>query len=212
MTKSGRPAFGSRARQLKDDDHEVWEKVTRTVKPLNRLPYVRPVSKCKPAFPASICEPVRPANSKPADPVRKAARAIARQAIQSQPHNNLDRRDKQKLSRGNVEIDARLDLHGHSVERARLSLLSFLQSSRASGHRNVLVITGKGSSPFTRHTLHSAVFFQAPEREGRLRAEFPRWMAHREFSSHIVGFQPAHPRHGGGGAFYVRLKRKAGRR
>jgi len=53
--------------------------------------------------------------------------------------------------------------------------------------------------------------FQAPERQGRLRAEFPRWMAQRGFSSSIVGFQPAHPRHGGGGAFYVRLKRKADR-
>lgn len=211
MKKSGRTAFGSGARQLKDDDHEIWEKVTRTVKPLNRLPYVRPVSQCKAALPASVLGQGKPANSKPADPVRKAARAIARQAIQSQPHNNLDRRDKQKLSRGNVDIDARLDLHGHSVERARLSLLGFLQSSRESGHRNVLVITGKGSSPFTRHTLHSTDIFQAPERQGRLRAEFPRWMAQREFSSHIVGFQPAHPRHGGGGAFYVRLKRKAGR-
>lgn len=211
MKKSDRTAFSPRTRQLKDDDHEVWEKVTRTVKPLHRLPYVGPDSQRKAVLPATVSGSAKPAGTKPADPVRKVARAIARQAIQSQPHNNLDRRHKQKLSRGNVEIDARLDLHGHSVERARVSLLGFLHSSRASGYRNVLVITGKGSSPFTRHTLHSSDIFQAPERQGRLRAEFPRWMAQPEFSSHIVGFQPAHPRHGGGGAFYVRLKRPAGR-
>ncbi len=211
MKKSGKTSFDSPARPLKDDDHEAWEKVTRTVKPLNRLPYVRPVAQCKAEHPVSVSGPAKPVNAKPADPVRKVARAIATQAIKSQPHNNLDRRHKQKLSRGNVDIDARLDLHGHSVERARISLLGFLQSSRANGHRNILVITGKGSSPFTRHTLHSSDIFLAPERQGRLRTEFPRWMAQPEFSSHIVGFQPAHPRHGGGGAFYVRLKRKAGR-
>ena len=60
-----------------------------------------------------------------------------------------------------------------------MSLLGFLQSSREHGFRNVLVITGKGASPFTRHTLHSTDVFQAPERLGRLRAEFPRWMAQR---------------------------------
>ncbi|MEO1159424.1 MAG: Smr/MutS family protein [Pseudomonadota bacterium] len=211
MKNSGRTTHGPRTGQLRDDDHEVWEQVTRTVKPLNRLPYVRPATQAKPALPVAQYERTGKPAPKPADPVRKAARAIARQAIQSQLHNNLDRRHKQKLSRGNVEIDARLDLHGHSVERARMALLGFLQSSRERGDRNVLVITGKGESPFTRHTLHSADVFQAPERQGRLRAEFPRWMQQREFSSHIVGFQPAHPRHGGGGAFYVRLKRKAGR-
>ncbi len=211
MTKPGRTPYGPRAGQMKDDDHEVWEQITRTVKPLNRLPYVRPATEAKPALPVSHPERNGKAMSKTVDPVRKAARSITRQAIHLQPHNNLDRRHKQKLSRGNVDIEARLDLHGQSVERARMSLLGFVQWSRERGYRNVLIITGKGASAFTRHTLHSTDVFQAPERLGRLRAEFPRWMAQREFSSHIVGYQPAHPRHGGGGAFYVRLKRKAGR-
>ncbi len=209
MTKPGSPPYGSRPGQMKDDDHEVWEQVTRTVKPLNRLPYVKPAASATPALPVSRHERTGQAAGRPVDPVRNAARSITRQAIYKQPHNNLDRRHRQKLSRGNVDIEARLDLHGQSVERARMSLLGFVQSSRERGYRNVLVITGKGASPFTRHTLHSAEVFQAPERLGRLRAEFPRWMAQPEFSSHIVGFQPAHPRHGGGGAFYVRLKRKA---
>ncbi len=211
MNKPRKIARGPRAGQLKDDDHDVWEKVTRTVKPLNRLPYVKPVAQAKPALPVSQHERTTTAQPKPADPLRTAARAVVRQAKQVPPHNNLDRRDKQKLSRGNIEIEARLDLHGHSVERARMALLGFLQTSRERGCRSVLVITGKGASPFTRHTLHSTDVFLAPEREGRLRAEFTRWMREREFSSHIIGFQPAHPRHGGGGAFYVRLKRKAGR-
>jgi DNA-nicking Smr family endonuclease len=41
-----------------------------------------------------------------------------------------------------------------------------------------------------------------------LRVELTRWMQEREFLDQVVGFQPAHPRHGGGGAFYLRLRLK----
>jgi DNA-nicking Smr family endonuclease len=72
------------------------------------------------------------------------------------------------------------------------------------------VITGKGSSPFARHTLHGHSHFHTPEREGKLRREVPMWFHDVEFRKHIIGFQPAHPRHGGGGAFYVKLRRTIG--
>jgi DNA-nicking Smr family endonuclease len=51
--------------------------------------------------------------------------------------------------------------------------------------------------------------FHAPEREGRLRRELPHWLAEDLFRQHVVGFQPSHPRHGGGGAFYLRLRKRA---
>ncbi len=75
------------------------------------------------------------------------------------------------------------------------------------GQRLVLVITGKGASPFARHTLHGAEHFHAPEREGRLRRLLTEWLHEAEFRAHVSGFQPAHPKHGGGGAFYVKLRR-----
>ena len=49
--------------------------------------------------------------------------------------------------------------------------------------------------------------FHTPEREGRLRREVPLWLHEESFRLHAVGFQPAHPKHGGGGAFYVRLRK-----
>ena len=42
----------------------------------------------------------------------------------------LNRRDTQKLARGNVEIDGRIDLHGMSVARARSALLGYIEASR----------------------------------------------------------------------------------
>ncbi len=106
-----------------------------------------------------------------------------------------------------MEPEARIDLHGENLENARFALLHFLSSRRMHGLRMVLVITGKGASPFARHTLHGLSHFHTPEREGKLRRELPRWLDEAQFRIHVVGFQPAHPRHGGGGAFYVRLRK-----
>jgi DNA-nicking Smr family endonuclease len=121
----------------------------------------------------------------------------------------LDRRTAQKLGRGQIEPDARIDLHGDSLETARMKLAHFIARQRQEGAKLVLVITGKGASPYARHTLHGFGHFHAPEREGRLRREVPRWLDEDLFRLHVVGFQPSHPRHGGGGAFYVRLRKRA---
>ncbi|HFB97642.1 MAG TPA: hypothetical protein ENJ62_00730 [Bryobacterales bacterium] len=119
----------------------------------------------------------------------------------------LDRRTRQRLMRGKVEIEARLDLHGHGVEQARRELAAFIVGCRLRGLRTVLVITGKGAAPFARHTLHGREHWHAPERKGRLRRLLPEWLSEPELVHHVAGFQPAHPRHGGGGAFYIRLRR-----
>jgi DNA-nicking Smr family endonuclease len=123
------------------------------------------------------------------------------------PLTGLDRRSERRMTRGQVEIAARLDLHGTGVEQSRLRLLEFLGRERGRGSRLVLVITGKGQSPFARHTLHGNAHFHTPERQGRLRRLVPEWLHEPQFRIHVAGFQPAHPRHGGGGAFYVKLRR-----
>ena len=99
------------------------------------------------------------------------------------------------------------DLTAAGLADARVNLLAFLTSRRLQGLGLVLVITGKGASPFASHTLHGHDHFYAPEREGRLRRSFPDWLHEPEFRVHVLGFQPAHPKHGGGGAFYVKLRR-----
>jgi DNA-nicking Smr family endonuclease len=119
----------------------------------------------------------------------------------------LDRRTSQKLVRGNAQIDARFDLHGLTKENARISLLNFLVRCRQDGYQTVLVITGKGKTSIARHTLHSYDHFDMPEHEGILKRAFPIWLSEPEFYKHVTGYQPAHPKHGGGGAFYVRLRR-----
>ena len=121
----------------------------------------------------------------------------------------LDRRQQQRLVRGQVEIEARIDLHGESLETARMKLWRFLSSCAEQRLRTVLVITGKGSSDFTRHTLHGRDYHQSDQRNGRLRNALPDWLHEPAFKQLVTGFQPAHPKHGGGGAVYIKLRNLA---
>jgi DNA-nicking Smr family endonuclease len=184
-------------------DHHLWEDVARRVKPLSGTRSIAAATKTGPA-PAA---PARAASSSPppALPLRRAPAAPP-------PLTGLDRRTEQRLTRGKADIESRIDLHGYGVELARVVLMDFLRTQQLAGSRLVLVITGKGASPFSRHTLHGRDHFHVPEREGRLRREVPLWLHEAEFRRHVTGFQPAHPRHGGGGAFYVRLRRLRGDR
>jgi len=182
-------------------DYALWEDVARTIRPLHKA------------------RPRRKAQPKPEPPVHAGKTAASAKAIAKPPvarHDppqltGLDRRSERRMMRGKVEIEARIDLHGTGIERSHERLLNFLVNSRAQGLRMVLVITGKGASPFARHTLHGSDHYHAPERQGRLRRLAPEWFHESRFREHIAGFQPAHPRHGGGGAFYVKLRKKGGR-
>jgi DNA-nicking Smr family endonuclease len=182
-------------------DPQLWEEVKSTVSPIKAARR----SKAKSTLPVLLQSALQ---SKPIDlpPRHKPAR------MHPPDLASFDRRTAQKLGRGQMEPEARLDLHGENLENARFSLLHFLSARRMQGLRMVLVITGKGASPFARHTLHGLTHFHTPEREGKLRREVPLWLEEAQFRVHVVGFQPAHPRHGGGGAFYVKLRKHSGER
>lgn len=103
----------------------------------------------------------------------------------------LDRRSQTKLRRGQVDIEARMDLHGMTQDEAHRALSGFLLDSRAAGRRTVLVITGKGTGG-----------------EGILRAAVPKWLNEAPNREMIRGFSHAAPKHGGAGALYILLKRQ----
>lgn len=189
----------------KPPDFDLWLETAKSIKPLKRR--------------ASQPPPQGPANPAPVLSVKRGAALVSAPHVhvpsplhlplhRPPPHiTGLDRRTTQKLTRGQVDIERRIDLHGTGIEMARVKLLGFLRDAQAAGVRNVLVITGKGDSPFSRHTLHGAGHFHAPERAGRLRRLVTDWFHEAEFRSLVAGFQPAHPKHGGGGAYYVRVRR-----
>lgn len=196
MTKKPRPG----ASDLKVPDMDLWESVARDVKPLR----ARPLASRAPSSP----QPAKRLTSSQAIPAPQRSISSAEPPLLT----GLDRRTAQRLLRGQVQYDSKLDLHGIGAGDARLRLAHFLKSARASGDRLVLVVTGKGASPFTRHTLHGDSHYHAPERQGRLRRLVAEWLHEADFREHVLGFQPAHPKHGGGGAYYVRLRRSGTKR
>ena len=109
----------------------------------------------------------------------------------------LDKRSAQRMKRGKMPIEARLDLHGHRQDEAHRALHGFLAGAANAGKRCVLVITGKGLK------------LDDNERQiGVLREMVPRWLNQEPNRSRILSFSHATPSDGGTGALYVLLKRK----
>ena len=109
-----------------------------------------------------------------------------------------DRKLRKNLKRGSVSPEDRIDLHGLTVDQARPALTRFIGRSHANGLRLVLVITGKGrdrEGPI-------------PERGGVLRRQAPAWLSGPGLKHAVREVQEALPQHGGGGAFYVWLRRR----
>ena len=71
--------------------------------------------------------------------------------------------------------------------------------AQAQGKRLVLVITGKGKNTDTGGPI--------PTRNGVLRHAVPQWLGMAPLSGLVLQITQAHVRHGGGGAYYVYLRR-----
>ncbi|HEY6981318.1 Smr/MutS family protein [Reyranella sp.] len=109
---------------------------------------------------------------------------------------SFDRDTDRALSRGRRSPEASLDLHGMTLAAAERAVTRFLEEAAALDLRLVLIVTGKGLRQVGDRIVG-----------GRIRAEFPGWLRRPENLVRIRGMKPAHPRHGGGGAFYVLLRR-----
>jgi len=204
-------------RPLSPEEKKLWHEVASTVTPLEKRRAARAKEEAEDApAPPPIPEPNRPAVSVPRPkPVKIRLEAknpepsgFVLREKSPPPLARLDRRTTQRLSRGQMEPEAVLDLHGHTRATADMALSRFLQSARGRGLRLVLVITGKGAAPHARHTLHGTDFYHVPERKAVLRQLVPEWLAGESLRGIVASYQPAHPRHGGGGALYVWLRRK----
>lgn len=111
----------------------------------------------------------------------------------------LDRRRAERLRRGRMPIEGRIDLHGMTLDQAHPALIGFIQRAQAQGKRLVLVITGKGK--------HRDDPGPIPARRGVLKHQVPAWLRAAPLSGLVLEIREAHLRHGGSGAYYVYLRR-----
>jgi DNA-nicking Smr family endonuclease len=171
-------------------DALLWKRVQESAMPLKRrAPVPTPVGPPIPA-PRRDEEPHPAARApRPAGPPVKAA-----PELRTGHAPGLDRSTHDKLKRGHLPIQGKLDLHGMDRERAHRALGRYLESASTQGKRCVLVVTGKGGT--------------RPGEPGVLKSEVPRWLNEAAMRPLILAFTPAQPRHGGAGALYVYLKRR----
>lgn len=128
----------------------------------------------------------------PAEPPPARPRPAGRPA-----GGGIDRRTEQKLRRGQIEPERRLDLHGYRLQEATEEVERFVVEAQEAGCRCVLVITGR--------KLGDA----GPE--GVLRAALPRIVQGPALRNRVLLNVHAHRKHGGDAAFYLYLRGRAGR-
>jgi DNA-nicking Smr family endonuclease len=188
MKKPETPPHSSRKRTLSEEEKALWHAVARSATPLRRRKAIvldEVTGAAQVTRPAARRDKVTPVRSTVVKPVKPSPPPLA----------PLGRRERSQLAKGRKSIDARIDLHGMTQERAHRRLIGFLQGAAADGATFVLVITGKGRASVLE-----------PDR-GVLRRQVPHWLALPELRSLVVGFEEAGIGHGGEGALYVRLRR-----
>jgi len=96
-----------------------------------------------------------------------------------------------KLRSGKLPVDNTLDLHGLTVEEARLQLIDFMEECLQFGYRHVIIIHGKGFRSQSKPVIKPMV---------------NRWLRQAD---EVLAFCSAKPKDGGTGAVYVLLRRGA---
>jgi len=189
-------------RKLTEEEIELWRKVSETTarlhperpntdlpKPKHR-PHKTPKAH-QPSFSVGQSSPIQklPHDLQPGLSERLNAAAL-----------RMDKKSFARMKRGKLAPERRIDLHGMTMERAHPALLRFVLRAHSEGARLVLVITGKGKTKEDDGPI--------PVRRGVLKHNVPQWLSMPPLSAVVLQVTQAHISHGGGGAYYVYLKRQ----
>lgn len=179
-----------------EDDRRLWKLVASTVTPrapekpekMRSKARIRPV---KTATAIPVEAPTRLASIAPLRVSPEELKPVPARTLKYAP-DRIEPNRKRRIVKEHDPIGARLDMHGLDQDQARATLEGFIRRAYEDGHRAVLVITGKGRIG-----------------HGVLKQRTPEWLAGPAVREMIAGVSTADQRHGGDGALYVALKRKA---
>lgn len=182
---------------LPQKDSELWQEVTKTVKPLKargegaQLPPRRMIRRLDEERPL------------PAD---------WHLGTIPDPTPHLDRKTKRKLTKGIQDVDRSIDLHGLNQDQAFGLLKSAVEGAVRRGDKTLLIVTGKGGARFSQTGLDTPVAYRTREEfdqfGGVLKRMVPIWLNGPDLKPFIQSYGPAAKEHGGEGALYVLLRRR----
>lgn len=200
-------------RRLRPEETVLWEVVSSTVRPMAGKrarkdlaasdadvaePIGAPLTRASPSGPKS--HGPMPPGPMPKTLAKRAGLAPSTAAPVKRPPappvmrslHTIEPNRERRLARGGEALEARIDLHGMDQDQARAALERFLLRAQDEGYRAALVITGKGLGG-----------------DGVLRRRLPDWLLAHPLRGLVAGVSEARRKHGGKGAVYVALKRKA---
>ncbi len=175
-----------------EEDEQLWAFITQDVRPINKS--VKKVSQK-----LEQKESVLSNRIITEQPIKLKEKVVVNDASSKQ----ADKRTVERLRRGKMPIDGRIDLHGLRQHEAYDALQGFILHSYTQGKRCVLVITGKGVQRSGNAPLYD-------QKIGVLRQKTPEWLGDAPLRSLVLQVCVARPQHGGEGALYVLLRRNRG--
>lgn len=189
-------------RKLRPEERELWQKVTHSATPLPQA-LRRAVEPQKPTIQRKtdakqIDLPTAFGIGTKSDQPKNLV-TTPQTASRSKPV--MDTKTYGKMKRGKLVPEARIDLHGMTLDQAHPALTRFILTSYSRGFRLVLVITGKGQKDDPHDPM--------PRQRGVLKRQVPLWLRMAPLNTAVMDVTEAHIRHGGGGAYYVYLRRTA---
>jgi len=153
---------------IRDNDYNIWLKVIANIEPYHKIKKLEKIKD-----PDINHEETKQKNRKDLT----LPRAI--------------KLNSKKNKKNKAKIDARLDLHGMTQERAFNSLSVFIEESFIRNKKKLLIITGKGK-----------------DSKGVLKRMLPLWLDGYNFKKYIESIEEAKLSDGGSGALYIYLKKK----
>lgn len=206
-----KPSGKGGRKHLAGEDADVWNYTAQSIEPLKRAK-----ARFHPAAERAAEAPATAGVKADAEPAKLKIAKMAAAKVEPPPAPPkpkapppiaaFDRKKVRKIRSGQVEIEARIDLHGMRQDEAHTALVRFLHRCPQNDKRWVLVITGKGKRA---DRDDDAPFDLTRQREsGVLKRNVPRWLDDAELRPLVVSYTHAAIQHGGEGALYVHLRKR----
>lgn len=168
-------------------EDELWHELTESVVPLKKTPRE---------------------NSRPAPKLKVVPKITANLVYRGDRLDdlkmgnsaNIDANTVRRFKNGSFRIEAELDLHGCSEDRAYDKVTAFVKSSYLKGRRCIAIITGKGL-----HAAEDCDFFPV---RGVLKDRVPQWLNLPEIRPLILAIAHPAPKDGGNGVIKILLRRR----
>lgn len=194
----------TRGRKPRRDELELWRQIARRVSPLkdsgpqNQPPEVDETAPRRPRHETDPLPMPMPRIAGRKSPVKDDLAPALAHGFDAHPIR-MDHKAHKRLRRGRLQPDARIDLHGMTLDRAHAALVRFVMAQHQQRKRLLLVITGKGRMRPDDGPI--------PARPGILRHQVPDWLRQQPLAGVVLQVIQAHPSHGGSGAYYVYLRK-----